>query len=96
MPRQLPLLVRGVRNRMRPEQTGVVDQDIDPSARTANAIDHLPDRRGIRQIGADNEVAVSGKASHHSLGAILARGVVHRHPVTVVGESSGDSGSDTA
>jgi hypothetical protein len=81
---------------MRPEQTGVVDQDIDPSAPAAYSIDHLSDRHGIRQVGADNEMTVSRKASHNSDGAILTRGVVHRHPVTVLGESSGDGGSNTA
>jgi hypothetical protein len=78
--------------RMRPEQTGVVDQNIDPSARAGHSIDHLADRRGFRKVGADNEVAGAGKASHNSLGAILAGGVVHRDPVTVLGESSGDRG----
>jgi hypothetical protein len=41
-------------------------------------------------------MTVSRKASHNSDGAILTRGVVHRHPVTVLGESSGDGGSNTA
>jgi hypothetical protein len=59
IPRALPLLVTGLRDRMRHEHAGVVDEHVEAAQSISSAVDHPSDRGCVSQISADDGVPVA-------------------------------------
>ena len=93
-PGGLPVVVRRGQRRVRPEDAGVVDQHVEPTEPRGRRVDRGPHRVGVGHVGLHRDVSLTGQGVAHLLGLLRRRPVVHRHPVTLLGEGAGDRGAD--
>src|SRR3984957_17241226 len=82
----LPFLIGHFGDRVPHVDPGVVDQDVQPAQVGGGLIYHLPDGRGVGQVGAHHRVAAAAQPGPHLLRESGRIAVMDRHPVALGGE----------
>ena len=82
VPRTLPLLVAGIGDRVRLEDTGVVHQHVQAAQSIACGVDHPPDHRCVSEIRADDDVPVARERRRDLRGQIGSLSVMDSDTIT--------------
>ena len=94
LPGRLPLGVRHLGDRVCGEDAGVVHQDVQPAQHVPGAVHHAAGIVWVGQIGLHHHVPVASQPGRHVGSEARRVPVVHRDPVTLLGERLGDGPAD--